>query len=109
MSKPKHPTGKARRGSSRSKESKFQKITGGEVHGRGGESLPSRERAMVGQEQDWERAENEPARVSGQRVGKARSGPRKNKIVEIEYERGPGSRFQIEGRGPRSKRQSKGD
>lgn len=83
---------------SRAKGDKFQSLTGGEVHGRGGESLPSRERALVGREQE------------GTAGGSRRMA--KDQVIEIEYERGPGSRFQIEGRGgaPRSKRsKQKGD
>jgi hypothetical protein len=111
--KPKRSSGKARRGGGsarRAKGNKFQKITGGEVHGRAGESLPTREHAMVGQEQDWKRADDERSRIS-QPTSKTSGGRgrKQNQIVDIEYEHGPGSRFQIEGRGPRSKRQNKGD
>jgi len=85
----------------RSQGEKFQSLTGGELHGRGGESLPSREATLVGRERD---------EGAG---GAARSQRRaaKDQVIEIEYERGPGSRFQIEGRGgvPRSKRSKKGD
>lgn len=77
---------------------------GGDLHGRAGESLPARERATVGNEPDWERAETS-APPEAETRGRRRQG---NPVVEIEYERGPGSHFQVEGRGrPRSKRQNK--
>jgi len=113
MTKPRHSKAKAgqlRGAGHRTKESKFEKITGGEMHGRAGESLPSHEQTVVGHEQDWERAEDGKPMIPHERKGASpRRARKQNEIVEIEYERGPGSRFQIEGRGPRSKRQNKGD
>jgi hypothetical protein len=85
----------------RARADKFETITGGELHGRGGEALPTHERAIVGQDDDWEHesaAEQPRART-------ARGARSQKRSIEIEYERGPGSRFQREGRGePRSKR-----
>lgn len=93
------------RGRVRSKGDKFESLTGGEVHGRAGESLSTHEQALVGREPDWQRDENKTSRNSG---GDRSAGTRsaRNQIIEIEYERGPGSRFQVEGRGavPRGKR-----
>ena len=81
---------------------KLEALSAGELQGRGGESLPSHEKTILGDEQDWEREDDEGR---GPTARRAPSGGRKPHVTEVEYERGPGSKFDIEGQGPRSKRQ----
>jgi hypothetical protein len=44
--------------------SKFETLTGGEIHGRGGESLPSHEKSIVGSDAEWERECDERAETT---------------------------------------------
>lgn len=62
-----------------------------EIQGRAGESLPAREKALVGKSEEWEREDDS--------ASQSNPGQPPEKVIEIEYESGPGSRFQREGRG----------
>lgn len=78
----------------RESESKFDALTGGKMQGRAGESLSSHEETFVGSSEDWEHED----------VNKSHRKPRSEKIMEMEYERGPGSKFEIEGRGSKRRK-----
>jgi hypothetical protein len=84
--------------------------TGGslEIHGRAGESLPVREKTRLGNEPDWDRnvPESPAQKVSPSRRKLSARTPT-GRVIEIEYERGPGSRFQVEGRGAGQNRKRK--
>jgi hypothetical protein len=98
MSKPRSTS---RKSSGPESENKFDVLTGGQMQGRAGESLPVREKTVVGNEH-WEHADEPSARKKPNAA--------KDKIIEIEYERGPGSKFEMEGLGrkPRKSRAKKG-
>jgi hypothetical protein len=87
---------------SRTKAKKAGSLTGDELQGRAGHALPAHERTVLGREQEWERANDE---ANSSMTAAVRSAHGSN-VSEMEYERGPGSKFDIEGRGvARSKRQ----
>jgi hypothetical protein len=75
----------------------------GKLQGRAGGTLPSREKTVLGRSKEWEREDETPAsRVQKVKAGENRAIPRSKKRakeIEIEYEYGPGSRIQREGRG----------
>ena len=96
------PTGRRRASARRPKP---RRIEGGEreLQGRAGESLPIHEPTFIGNEPDkhWEYHQgHKPQKESKDTdVNPPRQTSRPRQIVEIEYERGPGLKFQIEGRG----------
>ncbi|HEU5124529.1 MAG TPA: hypothetical protein VFW05_10750 [Verrucomicrobiae bacterium] len=99
MSKPRSNSAKS---SGRESENKFDALTGGQMQGRAGESLPSREETVVGRDEHWEHEDES--------ITRKKSKIPKDKFIEIEYERGPGSKFEMEGLGrkPKKFRERKG-
>ena len=87
---------------SRARAKKAESLTGDELQGRAGHALPTHEKTVIGSEQEWERDSGE---ANSSITAASRSAHGSN-VSEMEYERGPGSKFDIEGRGvARSKRQ----
>jgi hypothetical protein len=96
-----------KRASSASRSRGFDTGSREEIQGRAGESLPHRQKVVVGNDRDWERAGRDDAepkkRPRVRRPAATRKKHDKKSVVETAYERGPRSRFQIEGRGARPK------